>query len=535
MRLAEKYLSFVKLAKGYYSNYPVVAPFQDNGGQYFNVKAYGAKGDGVTDDTASIKSAFAAAAAGGTIFFPPGTYLVTSSITIISNTTIQGAGMGATVITCPPSMSTPIFTIVMTLAVFLHDWCIRDLTMNGASGAATRGIQIDSSASAAITYFNNLIEHCTFTNFYLAVYHGANNANAGAMYNNTSVSYCNFIANAFGYVFKGSYCEWIDHCYFRNNTQCAILTPGAFSAPPITGSTPGAGPTSAVKITNTDVQNTVANYTSGTENGIIVGASNSLFEHIFVSLVSQCAMVISTSESGLDNRINDISIYGSGSGIILNGVGVHDGGTLTNFCFFSTSQKTNWSGYVSRQTPLDIMSGEWKIENGNINHSLLGPTSVPPYLLYIADSGPNNTGLISLRKVSITNGYATALKHDSPFSQTSLNLIIRDCPGINPDKVYDAGNVTGAVTFKADNGIFIRATLTANIAVTLPDAYSFGDSLTLCLIQDSTGSRTVTWPANFKKANGALTLSTAANAIDTIDLRWDGVNWVEQSRSLNAS
>lgn len=54
----------------------------DTGGAVFNVKAYGAKGDGVTDDTAAIQATVTAAVAvNGTTYFPPGTYLVSSSLT----------------------------------------------------------------------------------------------------------------------------------------------------------------------------------------------------------------------------------------------------------------------------------------------------------------------------------------------------------------------------------------------------------------------------------------------------------------------
>lgn len=61
---------------------PVVG-FQDKGGQVFNVKAYGAKGNGTTDDTAAINAADAAAGTvQGEVFFPPGAYLITSTINI---------------------------------------------------------------------------------------------------------------------------------------------------------------------------------------------------------------------------------------------------------------------------------------------------------------------------------------------------------------------------------------------------------------------------------------------------------------------
>jgi hypothetical protein len=44
----------------------------------FNVKSYGALGNGTTDDTAAIQAAYTAAAAagGGIVFFPAGVYLV---------------------------------------------------------------------------------------------------------------------------------------------------------------------------------------------------------------------------------------------------------------------------------------------------------------------------------------------------------------------------------------------------------------------------------------------------------------------------
>jgi hypothetical protein len=81
----------------------------DRGAAHFNVKHpdFGAKGDGVTNDTAAIKAAAAAASAagGGTLFFPEGVYLIsvydredTNVITLDDYVSMAGAGYN-TVIT----------------------------------------------------------------------------------------------------------------------------------------------------------------------------------------------------------------------------------------------------------------------------------------------------------------------------------------------------------------------------------------------------------------------------------------------------
>lgn len=67
-----------------------------------NVKAFGATGDGVTDDRAAINAAIVAvnAAGGGTVVFPEGDYLVTMVVDVLSNVTLQGEGYGSR-IKCP--------------------------------------------------------------------------------------------------------------------------------------------------------------------------------------------------------------------------------------------------------------------------------------------------------------------------------------------------------------------------------------------------------------------------------------------------
>lgn len=75
---------------------------------YINVKEYGAIGDGIIDDTIAIQNAINSlnTDTGGVVYIPPGTYKVTSSITVSKlYVHILGAGIGSTTINFNPSTS----------------------------------------------------------------------------------------------------------------------------------------------------------------------------------------------------------------------------------------------------------------------------------------------------------------------------------------------------------------------------------------------------------------------------------------------
>jgi hypothetical protein len=70
----------------------------DKGGQVFNVKAYGARGDGSTNDTAAINSTISLGCGShGIIYFPPGSYKIVSplNVTNMTNCTLAGANPGS--------------------------------------------------------------------------------------------------------------------------------------------------------------------------------------------------------------------------------------------------------------------------------------------------------------------------------------------------------------------------------------------------------------------------------------------------------
>ncbi|WP_369409292.1 right-handed parallel beta-helix repeat-containing protein [Deinococcus arboris] len=72
---------------------PTPAPIATPSGAV-DVKTYGAKGDGVTDDTAALQKA---ASSGKSLSFPAGTYLVSKAVTFNGTNNISVVGQGATI------------------------------------------------------------------------------------------------------------------------------------------------------------------------------------------------------------------------------------------------------------------------------------------------------------------------------------------------------------------------------------------------------------------------------------------------------
>ena len=79
-----------------------------------------------------------------------------------------------------------------------------------------------------------------------------------------------------------------------------------------------------------------------------------------------------------------------------------------------------------------------------------------------------------------------------------------------------------------------KLTLTGNVTLSAPSNQQSGAFYSLALIQDGTGSRTVTFNSAYKFTGAtAPTLTTTASAKDIIIFKSDGTNLLEVGRSLN--
>jgi hypothetical protein len=99
-----------------------------------NVKdaAYGAQGDGTTDDSTAIQAAITAAA-GNEVYFPPGTYVINAALT--SCRKIRGAGAGTTILKTKASTAATILTFSGVTDGYLRDVTLDGNRTNGATGA----------------------------------------------------------------------------------------------------------------------------------------------------------------------------------------------------------------------------------------------------------------------------------------------------------------------------------------------------------------------------------------------------------------
>lgn len=176
-----------------------------------NVKgtAYGAVGDGVTNDRAAIQAAIDSLTSPGIVFLPAGTYRIATALVMKTGVILQGAGAGVTVI-ANSSAGLDSLRFVSGSGVVTAKAVVRDLTIT-KSGAGTPSAAVNLTRYATILFENVEFTYHVYGNYH---YWGEQNTFRNCVFqNNTYGTYLDGGGTA-----SASNFNEFDKCYYSGNT-----------------------------------------------------------------------------------------------------------------------------------------------------------------------------------------------------------------------------------------------------------------------------------------------------------------------------
>lgn len=115
-----------------------------------DVRSYGAKWDGTTDDASAVQDALDAVSGAGVVTLPPGTGIIGTALVCKSGVTLRGAGVDVTTIKVKDSADVS----AITVGSGITRACIRDLTIDGNKANQTdavHGIACQGDTQTMIT------------------------------------------------------------------------------------------------------------------------------------------------------------------------------------------------------------------------------------------------------------------------------------------------------------------------------------------------------------------------------------------------
>jgi len=258
----------------------------------------------------------------------------------------------------------------------------------------------------------------------------------------------------------------------------------------------------------------------------------------------------SVSTSATDTNI-DINIIPAGTGdVVLAGDTVKVGdaaaaATLTSNGAGTLTVTTGGTENLILSTNSGTNSGTITITdaaNGDINLTPNGTGNVQLYAdeVTIGDSGAtatltsNGTGDLLLNTNSGTNSSAIqitdAANGDITFTNNGTGKVKFNDAAYNPEATLTDG---ATIAWDAQAEPVAKVTLGASRILGLPTNPVAGAFISLLIIQDGTGSRTITWNAAFEfPSDAAPTLTTTADLADLFVFRYHNTKWLQVGSTL---
>jgi len=212
---------------------------------------------------------------------------------------------------------------------------------------------------------------------------------------------------------------------------------------------------------------------------------------------------------------------------------------------FSATDKSTKQFFVDGTNVVDTGYGDVTLTG---TQTLTNKTLTTPVIAQINDANGNEelkftTTASAVNEITITNA-ATGSRPDIAVTGGDTNIglsITTKGTGLVlfNDGAYNAeGTLTDGATITWDVGSspVAKVTLGGNRTLSAPTNGATGQFISLAVIQDATGSRTLTWNSVYEfTADTAPTLTTTASKADLFVFRYNGTVWYEMGRNLNLS
>lgn len=466
--------------------------------EVYNVLSYGAVGDGATDDTSAIQAAIDAAstAGGGRVYIPAGVFVVTG-IVIKNRVWLEGAGHRATVLYLDDSSNDHVITSYKATGseANAQSFSIKDLMIDGNKDNQTagEGIHIEQSESqTAGDDWNDarwIVQNVIIYNCKSHGFRQANWRSEGRLINVHA-----FICDGHGFYAGGS-----DTFYITCNAGACGLA--------------------GFYITNTSTHFTNC---KAWFNGTITSASG----HGFHLDSTYPGGVILSNCDAQDNEAAGFFLNEANSTSLTNCVADSNGRSATT----PVTGDGAYAGFEIDDSRNCILAGCVSFERRYDSTNSFQRTAL------------NITGSSHSNKIDISHSAgAGGPVVNQPLKGTSNSVSNNDIV-FNSQKGYQTVSYASSIIPNPYLGEKIMITLTGNITIsnvtnttaqtsgTIPRGLHAGCMLTFIFAQDGTGGRTVTWDTTYKVN---WTPTTTANKINTIQLVYNGTNWVQVGSQVN--
>jgi len=476
-----------------------------------NVKAapYNALGDNSNDDTAEIQAAIdaASAAGGGIVYLPPGTYRISSALSVPNFVELWGAGQ-TSILRCTGNH-------------YAVNW-------NQGNRAAARGIQMDALSSQSSgggfdftnAQFNIRIDDIYFGNNL----HTSLNIKPDESSGHFLISRVkwNGVSGCTNGILIGDGTNLVAHCELRD------LLGTAASAAGMTNWMTVKNNVDTLKADNVE-------FYTGT-NGIAIGeaaagtVSDSFMSRVLVDSmstgyglnVSKCRglnvtdVQLQTNPKGMNIGANVLGLKVKGGTIQNNtddGVDVQAGAAHWSFDDVTVSDNNTANGAFGQGFDFAGVTSNWSITNCRIGNNILLTTGHQKYGINLPASALDNFRIEN-------NTFAG--NETAPMQ----NLATGGKQRIEGNIGAAVPSVAAAATTTLPGDPVV--TITGNTGITAITASYAGRRVTLLF----SGTPTVTDGSNLKLAGNFVAAGTT-NDVDSLTLVCDGTNWIEEARSTN--